>query len=241
MSLQPETLRGSGQRWRRTVASTRWGYTVFIALLAAGSPVPLAAHDLLAAYLQHGVHLKVGARHIDLTLDLTFFEQPSVRERRLMDTNADGRVTHSELDAYLKRRTPELQKQVKLKVAEREVALVPLYDPEIELTSDQTSALPHHRLRLSFFAATPPGLNANDEIQVEDQLWAGVKSLVTLQAEGADGCQLLPETQVRDHAGSNLPKAVGWLTFRCVKPPTPRSAPASPPGFPPSRSKPSIP
>ncbi len=50
-------------------------------LLLAGTVIGLrrdaAAHDLFAAYVQHSVHLTVGARHIDLTLDLTFFEEPS--------------------------------------------------------------------------------------------------------------------------------------------------------------------
>jgi hypothetical protein len=201
-----------------------------LALLAAGLLGPrqlAAAHGILAAYIQHGVHLRIDGQHMDLTLDLTFFEEPSARERAVMDADANGRITRSEVDAYLKRLAPELFKQVKLRVAGREVPLTPLYDPDIDLFTGQTTATAHHRLRLCLFAATPAGLRVNDEILVEDQLWPGVKSLGTPQAEGGDGCRLLPEISI-DSNSAALPRRVSCrFGFRCVQPPTFKTTAAS--------------
>ncbi|MEI6390649.1 MAG: hypothetical protein WCT12_06040 [Verrucomicrobiota bacterium] len=201
-----------------------------LTLLAAGllgPQLPTAAHGLLATYVQHGVRLKVGAEHIDLTLDLTFFEEPSARERTVMDADANGHITRSEVDAYLKKLAPEMLKQVKLSVAGHEVPLIPLYDPEIDLSSDQMIATAHHRLRLYFFAATPVGLGTDDEILIEDQLWPETKSLGTPQAEGSDGCTMLPEISIRSNAAAATVRESRRFKFRCVKPPIPKSAAAA--------------
>ena len=81
-------------------------------LLLAGTMIglrrPAAAHDLFAAYVQHSVQLIVGARHIDLTLDVTFFEEPSARERGVMDADANGHITRSEMEIYVKKLAPSL-------------------------------------------------------------------------------------------------------------------------------------
>jgi hypothetical protein len=111
----------------------------------------------------------------------------------------------------------------------------------MELASDQTAALAHHRLRISFFAPTPPGLKANDEFLVEDRLWPNVKLLGAPQAGGDDGCQLLPEIQVQKNAvgeGSQTPRV---FKFRCVTPPTPKAAAASPQDPAPLQRKPPSP
>jgi hypothetical protein len=178
-----------------------------------------AAHGILAAYIQHGVHVKVDGQNIDLTLDLTFFEGPSARERALMDIDANGRITRAEVDAYLKKLSPALFKQVKLRVAGREVPLVPLYDPEIDLFNEQTTALAHHRLRLYFFAVTPAELRTGDEILVEDQLWPESKSFGTPQAEGGDGCNLVPENSVRVSSALKPALESRQFRFRCLTPP----------------------
>ena len=97
---------------------------------AAGLPPPATAHDLFAAYVQHSVHLTVGARDVDLTMDLTFFEEWSARERLAMDTDANGRISRWEVEAYVKKLAPRISRQVKLRVAGHELALVPLYEPK---------------------------------------------------------------------------------------------------------------
>lgn len=214
-----------------------WGRLVLMALL--GGPLAAEAHGNLAGYIQHVVHLQVDEKHVDITVYLTFFEELSARERAVMDANKDGRITRPEADAYRSKSAPEWHKQVKLLVAGREVTLIPLYDPEIELTSDQTAALAHHRLRLSFFAATPSGLKADDEILVEDHLWPGVKSLAAPKTEGAGGCQFMPETQSQKDREDGPSQAVRRFRFRCVTPPVANASSATSHGSPPSRSTPS--
>jgi len=112
-----------------------------------------------------------------------------------MDTDTNGHITRPELESYLKQLAPRLSRQVKLRVAGRELPLVPLYDPEVDLIANDQTGPGHHRLRLCFFAPTPPTLRAGDEIVVEDSLWPGAKILGTVQAEGRDVVPLLPKSQ----------------------------------------------
>ena len=204
-------------------------------LLLAGTVIGLrrhaAAHDLLAAYVQHSVHLTVGARHIDLTLDVTFFEEPSLRERVVMDADANGRITRSELESYVRRLAPELAEQVDLRLAGQDLPLIPLYSPEVDLLGNDKVGPAHHRLRLFFFAPTPTELGADAEIVVEDRLWPETKALGTLQAEGRDGCVLETEkTSDPSFAPASLGEA-RLFKVRCLKPPT---AQASVPGLSPT-------
>ena len=58
---------------------SRWGTTrpslCLLAVLLLASAGVGRAHDTLGECVQHAVHLTVGAQHMDVTLDLTFFEQ----------------------------------------------------------------------------------------------------------------------------------------------------------------------
>lgn len=216
------TSRASRGR-RRTAGAV----LLLLAGLELGSPRIAAGHDLFTAYVQHRVHLAVGRRHLDLTLDLTFFEEWSARERRAMDADADGRITRSEVETYLKNLAAELPKQVKLRVAGREVPLAPLYDPELDLLGNDQAIPGHHRLHLSFFAPTPAALRADDEIVIEDRLWPEAKALATLQGEGRDGCVLEPE-KARDPAFAPLrPDEARVFKVRCLKPPAAEGQAAS--------------
>jgi hypothetical protein len=206
-----------GSRGRRRSV---WLAVVLLAGLAIGLRRDAAGHDLLGAYVQHRVHLSVGARHIDLTLDLTFFEEPSARERRVMDADANGHITRSELESYVRRLAPQLAEQVDLRAAGRDVPLVPLYNPEIDLLGNNKSGLARHRLRLFFFASTPTALRADSEIVVVDRLWPDTRALGTFQAEGRDGCALETE-KTSDPSFAPASKGVARLfKVRCLKPPT---------------------
>jgi hypothetical protein len=218
------SLRGS--RGRR-------GNVWLAVLLLAGSLIGLrryaTAHDVFTAYIQHSVHLTVGAQHIDLTLDLTFFEEPSARERAVMDADRNGRITRSELEAYVRQLAPQLAKQVCLRVTGRRLQLIPLYDPETDLLGNDKVGPAHHRLRLCFFASTPTALPAGTEIVVEDRLWPDTKALGTLQAEGRDGCALEAEKTSDPSFAPAKGEEARAFKIRCLKPPT---APARAPGLP---------
>ncbi|MEI2722388.1 MAG: hypothetical protein V9H26_02255 [Verrucomicrobiota bacterium] len=222
-----------------------------IRLLLAGGVIggwqSVAAHDLFTNYVQHCVQLTVGARHLDLTVDLTFFEEWSARERQTMDANPNGRITRSELEAYLKPLAARLSGQVKLRVAGHELPLALLYDPEVDLMTNDQTGPGHHRLRLFYFAPTPTTLRAEDEIVVEDRLWPEAKLLGTLQSEGHDGCKLTTEISIKAGRVPPPPDAARWFKFRCVKPPvanpaTLEAASARPPiPSPPPPAHPSMP
>jgi hypothetical protein len=161
----------------------------------------------------------VGARYIDLVLDLTFFEEWSARERALMDADTNGRITRSELESYVKKLAPQLATQVQLCVGGREFTPVPLYDPEVDLLADDKVGPAHHRLRLFFFLPTPANLGPNSEIVVEDRLWPDAKGLGTLQAEGHDGCTLEAQKPGEPAFNPARPGEARLFRFRCVKPP----------------------
>jgi hypothetical protein len=195
-----------------------------LAGLELGWPPSATAHDLFTAYVQHSVRLAVGAKHVDLTLDLTFFEEWSARERQAMDTDADGRIARSEVESYLKKLAPGLARQVKLRVAGREVPLALLYDPELDLLGNDKAIPGHHRLRLFFFAPTPAALRANDEFVIEDRLWPEAKMLATVAAEGRDGGAFEAEQPGDTVFAALRPGEALLFKVRCARPPTLNSA-----------------
>lgn len=199
-------------RWWRVVVLT------LAVLLAAGSR-GLRAHDLFTAYIQHAIRLAVNAQQLDLTLDLTFFEEWSAKERLAMDTDGNGRISRSEKDAYVKKLAPRIAQQVKLRVGGREAAIAPLYDPELDLLGSDQVGPAHHRLRLFFFVVTPVQIRAGDEIVVTDSLWPKAKALGTQQVENGDGSafEVKPTGEPIDAIAQT--DNAKRFTFRCVKPP----------------------
>ena len=219
------------QASRRQSMIARPSWLLFAVLVISLQHVA-TAHDLFTAYIQHSVILTVGARYTDLEVDLTFFEEWSARERAAMDADGNGRIARSEVEAYVKKLAPALAQAVKLRVAGQEVALAPLYTPEVDLLGNHQAGPAHHRLRLFFFAPTPTPLRANDEIVVEDRLWPTAKGLGMLQAEGRDDCAL--ETEKTRDPGLAPAQAGEARLFkvRCLKPPKvkpgmPASSPTS--------------
>ena len=204
-----------------------------LAALAVVLPGTTSAHDLYTAFIQHRVQLEVGAQHIDLTLDLTFFEEWSSRERRRMDADADGRITRAEIEGYLRKHAPALAKQVRLLVGGREVPLAELYEPEVDLLGSDQAGPAHHRLRLFFFAATPSALRGTNNLEIEERLWPDAKALLTLQAEGHDGCRLEAEKLADPSLPPAQPDEARVFKVHCLKPPkaqpeTQRSARSGP-------------
>jgi hypothetical protein len=182
------------------------------------------AHDRLGSFVQHTVRVAVGAEHLDVTFDLTFFEEWSARERKAMDTDDSGVITRSEQEAYLRRIEANTCKQVKLFVGEREIPLASLYPPEIDLLANNRVGPAHHRLRMCFFSTTPADLRAGDEIVVEDKLWPQASILLTPQAEGRDGCRLATGRS----ADADLPQGTAGsarrISFKCLQPPSTKPA-----------------
>lgn len=201
--------------WRR--ACLVW---LLCAVVALGATRSAKGHNFLSEFIQHGIQLTVGAQHIDVTVDLTFFEEWSARERKAMDADGSDEISRTEIENYLKRLEPQITRQVKLRVAGRELALVTLYEPEIDLLGDNQVGSAHHRLRLFLFAPIPE-LRVGDELVIESGLWPEAKALATPQSEGRDGCKLT--TSISVDSGLTTPRSEGekrLFKFRCLQPPT---------------------
>lgn len=194
---------------------------------SAGLP-PAHSHEVFTGFVQHQVRLVAGARHMDLTLELTFFEDGSEHERDHLDANGDGYIRRPEIDAYVRRIEPELPQQVRLVVAGRCVPLLSLDTPRLDLLGNNRTGRGHHRLSVFLFAPTPPGLTPGAELVVEDRLWPSLRAMGTLVIEARDGAQF----EVRPLADPFFPPArpgeARRFTARCIQPPRmPAPSPAT--------------
>jgi hypothetical protein len=142
------------------------------------------AHEAFREYIWHHVQLDVTARHVDVTVELTFFEDWSFRERQRMDTNKDGLIQRSEVEAYATKIAVAIIPHVSLLVAGQPVALIPLYSPEVNLLGRDTLQGGHHRLTLRFFSAIPKELSIGSSITIEDRLWPEARSLADISTRG---------------------------------------------------------
>lgn len=182
-------------------------------------PPATNAHELFSTFIQHTLRLSVDARYVDLTVELTFFESWSTRERRIMDADGDGRITKAELKAYLKIIAPVVADQVRLKLEEQDLPLALLYDPEADLLGNWRTTPSHHRLQLHFFAARPAQLSNNSNLVIEDRLWPEARALASIAAEGHDGAAFDVEP-LEDPALNELrPTQAHQFKIRCLKPP----------------------
>jgi hypothetical protein len=211
----------------------RAGWVFLLVTAALSRP---RAHDVLAGFLQHRVEVRVGARHIDVTLQVTFFEDGSEHEREHMDRNADQRISAGERQEYVQAMTASWEQGVRLRVAGATVPLLTLFPPELDLLGQENVGRGHHRLTLHFFARTPPGLTQGADVTVEDRLWPAVRALVELQAEGRDGARVeaLPpadsiQPAARPGEARNFTARIRVPPPRAAPPPAASSAPAHPP------------
>lgn len=179
------------------IPSTQWLFPRNLPALLSVSigcfianPCRIQAHDLFTAYIQHRVAVTMGVQHVDVTVQLTFFEEGSAHEREHMDANNDGRISRAEIDAYLRELEPMLAKGASLRIGERAAPLIPLHTAELDLLGQDRVGRGHHRLTVYYFAPTPAQLAAGAEIIVEDRLWPKARALGSIQAEGKDGCRL---------------------------------------------------
>ena len=200
---------------RRSGGFLLHGLSVVLLIL---NPVCSDAHDVLADYIQHTGVVTVGSNHIDLELELTFFERHSFAERKAMDTDGDGFVSTAERLSYFKPLAPTLATRVSLIVAGKRLTLTPLYEPELDLTEASTSKLSHHRLRIFLFTATPVELKSGDGIVIEDCLWPAAKFLGSIRAEGRDGCKLEADAAWTP-VTTNHVRIAATATVKCLQAP----------------------
>lgn len=165
----------------------RMWFAVLSALLFALFLRPVEAHTTLRDFIQHRAAITVGSRNIDVSLELTFYEDCSVKERRRMDADGDGRVEDAEVAAYLAREAGRFAEALSLGIDGRPLELLPLFDPQIDLQGDSRVTPHFHVLRLDYFVRTPEWGGAASVLELKDGLWAGEKALRSLEVEGKDG------------------------------------------------------
>jgi len=151
------------------------------------------AHPELMTSVRHRASIHAGRKNVDVSIELTIGEIPSFAERLQMDANQDGRIEGSEVEGYLSERLEVLQQAVSLSIDGQPVELLFLYEPEIDLEGEDTSSASHLIFRLFYFARTPSGMKAGDEIVLEDRLWPHAPSLGSYQVAGQDGVELVAE------------------------------------------------
>jgi hypothetical protein len=154
-----------------------WRFALWF--IGAASAIWPAArgHEAFSQYIWHRAQISVNAKHVDVTLELTFFEVWSTRERRRMDANRDGRVQRSELDQYTTQLRATVQTAMSLRIGGECATLIPLYDPEISLLGSDIVEGGHHQLTLRFFAPLPDKFAVGSAISLEERLWSEAQSL----------------------------------------------------------------
>jgi len=202
---------------------------VLAGLLSVGTP-PIGAHDFLTGYVQHRVELTVGAKHIDVTLRLTFFEDGSEHERRHMDSNNDGRLSRAEVQSYAEEVELTSEKNVKLEIDGRPVSLITLYPPDVDLLGESRVGRERHVLTLHLFARTPAELGAGAEVRIQDELWPELRAIPSLHVAGRDGSRLEPNRTIHGVLADG--KEAILFAARVLKPPVPATSSTSAPGKP---------
>jgi hypothetical protein len=199
---------------RRTIASLVALGASLIAIRSAD------AHAVYMTYMRHDVRVTVSPENIDITIELTFFEMPSLSERRRMDRDRSGVVSDEECDHYLAALADQLDDAVNVTVDGRAVEVMPLYEPQIDLLDVAEVAPTHHVLRLYTFARTPPGFKADSRIVVKDALWPNVPALRSAEVAGEKGITAM----IEDDVDVDPSAATDTLRVRCVSMPPDREA-----------------
>ncbi len=168
-----------------------------------------SGHPLFMTFIEHRNYLTVGAKNIDIRIELTFFEMRSQIERRRMDGDGDGTIRPAEVEAYLKSLTEQTDRGVTLLIDGREVEVYPMYGPALDLLGVDQIAPVHHRLTLTYFARIPEWIKTGSQIELIDRLWAGVSAVPHFIADSRDGFRLEAGELPTDNPASPLTFVAG--------------------------------
>src|ERR1041385_2238288 len=97
---------------------------------------PAAAHNSLGGFVVHDGRIVLGSSLIDVELVLTYRELAALDERRALDRDGDGRVDQAEVAALGERFLEEMRTGLRVSLAGRDLALVSLADPRVDLLGD---------------------------------------------------------------------------------------------------------
>ncbi len=166
-------------------------------------------------FIRHDAKISVGPRNIDVIIELTFHEYPSLAERRRMDRDHDEAITEAERKDYLAGLAETFREGLTITVDDRPLQVVPLYEPQIDFLGAPNVAPSHHTLRLSYFARTPEWLAAGSRIRIEDRLWSQAPRIDVLSASGADGFQVIPDDVNGPGSSGEAPAGPRLISLSC--------------------------
>ncbi|MCC6489283.1 MAG: hypothetical protein IT364_17410 [Candidatus Hydrogenedentes bacterium] len=158
-------------------------------LLLAGvlCALPAAGHVALEQYLQQRVSAVVSPKNIDLTIEFMFTSAASLAERLSMDKDQNGKLSKDERRAYHEAIAQEAEAAVTMMIDGAECAVIPLYDPELDLLGSRDLEEHPHTVRLFFFTRTPATFKKGSTILVDNALWADVPVMVAVSVKGTGG------------------------------------------------------
>ncbi|MCC6699121.1 MAG: hypothetical protein IT365_26085 [Candidatus Hydrogenedentes bacterium] len=180
--------------------------TVCSGFLIAGvlCVLPAVGHVALEQYLQQRVSAVVSPKNIDLTIEFTFTSAASLAERLAMDKDQNGKLSKDERRAYLDAIARKVEDAVTMAVDGVECAVIPLYDPELDLLGSRDLEEHPHTVRLYFFTRTPASFRKGSTILVDNALWADVPVLVAVTVKGAGGIRVVAsQTQGLKHPSAS--------------------------------------
>ena len=177
-------------------------------VMAIGLALPCGfamAHSTLSAYVQHDVLLEASKTYLDLTVQLTFFDDEAEARRDALDVNGDGDFSAEERAAFKKALMAEAEKALLLHVDGAALELVSRFDPEIACAVPPGGeAHLRFEIRLHFFADLPALPDGKAALEVHDSLYADVPAMASLRVAAKDGIQISAA-----NGGRERPRAEG--------------------------------
>lgn len=154
--------------------------TAWLMVLCA---VPVAmAHPRLNECVRHEARMVAEADHIDIFLSLVLTGTHAASARASMDADGDGRVEQKEARRWAARFALQANASPALRANGAAVALIPLFEPRVELQGASRVTL-----HLAYFAAAP---DSAAPLEFEDRFLAEAPAIVRLLVSGQDGARL---------------------------------------------------
>lgn len=183
---------------RHLVHSWRTTAGLLAVLLAAGlATAAAAAHQSLEHYLQFSAKSVFHEDMLDTFLDIGFNGARALAERQAMDANADGVIDSNESAGYLARLQSGLSNLLRMRLDGAVLALVPLYEAEVDFQEERLVGEHPFNLRMSFFARAPRLPRAPRQLVADIAFFAETPALLTwdITREAEGGTALLAQFQ----------------------------------------------
>ena len=160
---------------------------ILIAVACACLPVSqVSAHTTLSEAVFHENTIEIGPAYIDVSISLTHMGHLAEDAIRAVDADADGLLAADELKQREQWLLRQAAKKVRLYWGDRELELVPLYDPEVKAAAPRDGKPSSVTSRLWFFARTPSGLKPTDTIRLDEAFFADAPGRYKQSAKGRD-------------------------------------------------------